>query len=288
MCMKTSLVERTPGAGRQANFSSGVASASASNWLDTWRHSPSYPCQSPSGAACASKGRALNTRRSANSAFLMVVPFLALLSGAGRVSENHSIPRERMELEEVLRMSARPVPARERAAGEEGLGGPFAEVDGEGDPVAVVAGEEHYVFVAGMAAEDGEHFFGEENRAAPAVGEAHGGQGRVQMADAVFKPAKTGGGLASANIVTAQIVRAVFDRAGAEWKARRCANVWGDKTGAEDDGVRFEQTSPQIGKVEGVERAARGEAEGFELRGGERGGGQRKGELRLGSGAQAG
>src|SRR5882724_13548223 len=72
MCMKTSLVERTPGAGRQANFSSGVASASASNWLDTWRHSPSYPCQSPSGGACASKGRALNNKKSANSAFLMV------------------------------------------------------------------------------------------------------------------------------------------------------------------------------------------------------------------------
>src|SRR5712664_3275006 len=72
MCMKTSLVERTPGAGRQANFSSGVASASASNWLDTWRHSPSYPCQIPSGAVCASKGRALNNKRSAKSTFLMV------------------------------------------------------------------------------------------------------------------------------------------------------------------------------------------------------------------------
>src|SRR5216684_3563553 len=71
MCMKTSLVERTPGVGRQANFSSGVVSANASNWLDTWRHSPSYPCQSPSGGAWASKGRALNNR-SAKSAFLMV------------------------------------------------------------------------------------------------------------------------------------------------------------------------------------------------------------------------
>src|ERR1700674_4625854 len=72
MCMKTSLVERTPGAGRQANFSSGVASASASNWLETWRHSPSYPCQIPSGAVCASKGRALDNNRSAKSTFLMV------------------------------------------------------------------------------------------------------------------------------------------------------------------------------------------------------------------------
>src|SRR6202158_6481846 len=69
--MKTSLVERTPGAGRQANFSSGMASASASNWLDTCRHSPSYPSQIPSGAVCASKERALNNKRSAKSAFLM-------------------------------------------------------------------------------------------------------------------------------------------------------------------------------------------------------------------------
>src|SRR6266478_837652 len=76
--MKTSLVERTPGAGRQANFSSGMASASASNWLDTWRHSPSYPCQSPSGAVCASKGRALNNKRITNSAFLMI----CLVSGS--------------------------------------------------------------------------------------------------------------------------------------------------------------------------------------------------------------
>src|SRR5882724_7700164 len=52
--MKTSLVERTPGAGRQANFSSGMASASAS------------------------KGRALNNRRNAKSTFLMV----GLVSGS--------------------------------------------------------------------------------------------------------------------------------------------------------------------------------------------------------------
>ncbi len=49
-----------------------------------------------------------------------------------------------------------------------------------------------------------------------------------------------------------------------------------------------QQASPQIGKVHSVKRAARGEAEGFELRGGERSGGQRKGEFRLSSGAQAG
>ena len=103
----------------------------------------------------------------------------------------------------------------------------MAEVDRESDTVAVVAGEDHHVFAArmplrGKPAEDGEHFFGEENRAAPAVRDAHGGKGRVQMADAVFEPAETPGGFASANIVPLwskplrgkpeQIVRAVFDR----------------------------------------------------------------------------
>jgi len=83
------------------------------------------------------------------------------------------------------------VPGRERAAVEEGLGSPLAEVDGEGDAVAVEAGEDEYLFAGGMflgnkPAEDGAHFFGEENGAAPAVGDAHVGEGGVQMADAVF------------------------------------------------------------------------------------------------------
>src|SRR5258708_39656088 len=83
------------------------------------------------------------------------------------------------------------MPGREGAAVEEGFGGPFAEVDGESDAVAVVAGEDHHLLAAWMEAEDGEHFFGEENRAAPAVRDAHGGKGGVQMSDAVFDPAGT-------------------------------------------------------------------------------------------------
>jgi len=60
------------------------------------------------------------------------------------------------------------------------LGGPFAEVNGEGDAVAVKTGEDDYLFAAGMPlwgkpAEDGAHFFGEEDRAAPAVRDAHFG-----------------------------------------------------------------------------------------------------------------
>src|SRR6266850_863128 len=276
MCMKTSLVERTPGAGRQANFSSGVASASASNWLDTWRHSPSYPCQSPSGGACASKGRALKNKRSTKSAFFMICLFLlfrfelrkTILYPERGWNWRRSCAARRRSHEKVGS-----VPVGERAAGEEGLGSPLAEVDGEGDAVAVVAGQDHHLFAARMASEDGEHFFGEEDRAAPAVGDAHVSKGRVQIADAAFEPAETAGSFAPADIVPAQIVRAIFDRARVQGKAGRRANVRRDKTGAKDDAVRFEQASPQIRKVHGVKRAARGQAEGFELRGGKRSGG---------------
>jgi hypothetical protein len=76
----------------------------------------------------------------------------------------------------------------------------------------------------------------------------------VQMADAVFEPAETLGGFAPANIIAAQIVRAAFDRVSTTEDARRLAD--GDEAGAEDDGVRIEQASPQIGKVESVKRAA--------------------------------
>ena len=125
---------------------------------------------------------------------------------------------------------------------EEGLGGPLAEVDGEGDAVAVEAGEDDCLFAGGMPlgrkpAEEGAHFFGEENGAAPAVGDAHVGEGGVQMADAVFEPAETGGGFATANIIAAQIVGGVFDGAAAEGKTRGRAYVRGDQAGAEDDAV---------------------------------------------------
>src|ERR1700738_3464767 len=66
MCMYTSLVERTPAAGRHANFSAGVASASAVNCRETCLHSPSYPCQIPSGGAWANKTGVLNKSHSKN------------------------------------------------------------------------------------------------------------------------------------------------------------------------------------------------------------------------------
>src|SRR5258708_11277513 len=122
-----------------------------------------------------------------------------------------------------------------------------------------------------MVAEDGEHSFREENRAAPAVRDAHGGKGWVQMADAVFEPAETLGGFASANVVPlwgkplrdkplggTQRGKPLGGRplrgkpaqtVSASGNAKRHAGRGGDEAGAEDDAIRFEQASPQIGKV---------------------------------------
>ena len=139
------------------------------------------------------------------------------------------------------------MPAREGTAGEEGFGSPFAEIDRESDAVAVEAGEDHYVLAARMPAEDGAHFLREENRAAPAVRNAHIGKRGVQVADAAFEPAETIGGFAHANVVAMQITQGVFDRVAAERKARRGTHVGRNKTRSEDDAIRFEQASPQIG-----------------------------------------
>src|SRR5215470_16422020 len=102
------------------------------------------------------------------------------------------------------------MPQRQRAAGKEGFGGPFAEVDRKGDSVAIVTGQDDHVLAAWMAAEDGAHSLGEENRAAPAVRDAHGMQSRMQIADTRFKPAEARGGFALTDIETVQIGRCVF------------------------------------------------------------------------------
>jgi len=65
-------VERTPGAGRHANLSAGVASAKAINGWETCFHSPSYPSQMPSGADWANNSGVLNENNTsicANSLF---------------------------------------------------------------------------------------------------------------------------------------------------------------------------------------------------------------------------
>src|SRR5260370_9053833 len=140
------------------------------------------------------------------------------------------------------------MPGRKGTAVEEGFGGPFSEVDGESDAVAVVAGENHHLSAARMLAEDGAHFIGQENRAAPAVGDADRCKRRVQIKNSVFERAETVGGFASANIEEVQIARGVFYGEVAEGKARRRSHVSGDQAGAEDGCIRFEQASPQIRK----------------------------------------
>ena len=168
------------------------------------------------------------------------------------------------------------------------MGCPLAEVDGEGDSVAVVAGEDDYIFAARMAAKDGAHSFGEENGASPAVRDAHGVQSRMKIADARFEPAQTRSGFTFADIETAQIKSGIFAGVAGGIAEKRAWGGWhGDEASAEDNAIGIEQTAPQIRKVDGVKRAARPEADGFELRGGERRGGQRKSQLRLGNVAQA-
>src|SRR5260370_33857724 len=103
----------------------------------------------------------------------------------------------------------------------------------------MVTGENHHLFAARMAAEYGAHFFGQKNRAAPAVRDADRCKRRVQVADAGFEPLEAGGGLASANIEAVEIARGGFDGAVAEGKARRQTHVTGEGTGDEHDAVRF-------------------------------------------------
>src|SRR5258708_38772226 len=116
-------------------------------------------------------------------------------------------------------------PGREGAAVEEGFGGPFAEVDGERDAVAVVAGEDHDVFVARMAAEDGAHFFGNKNRAAPAGRDAHGGKGGAQMAGAAFETAETANSFGPAKMIVVLILVAALSQARGEVSINMRARV---------------------------------------------------------------
>src|SRR6266403_2047111 len=139
-----------------------------------------------------------------------------------------------------------------------------------------------------MATEDGAHFFRQENRTTPTVRNTNIGKCGVQITNSAFQPAKTLGGFAPANVVAVQIAHGVFGGAAAERKTKRRAHVSGDQAGAENDAIRFEQASPQIGQIDGVKRAARREPDGFELCSGQRSGGQRKGKFRHSSVAQAG
>ena len=76
---------------------------------------------------------------------------------------------------------------RKFAIVEEGLGGPLAEVDGEGYAVAGVGAGKDQVFVGWMGAEDGDEMFCKKDRAAPAVSDADVFEGRMQRAHALFE-----------------------------------------------------------------------------------------------------
>ena len=79
------------------------------------------------------------------------------------------------------------IPIREFAIVEKSLGGPLAEVDGEGYAVAGVGACKDQVFVGWMGVEDGDEIFCEKDGAAPAVSDADVLQCGMQGADALFE-----------------------------------------------------------------------------------------------------
>src|SRR5664279_4996860 len=83
MCMRTSLVERTPGTGRHAKVSAGVASASATSCRETCTHSPSYPCQRPSRESTWA-GKAIVPRIVTRNSVFMLAPYLEITPCRGR------------------------------------------------------------------------------------------------------------------------------------------------------------------------------------------------------------
>ena len=64
------------------------------------------------------------------------------------------------------------LPVWKVAIAEEVLGRPFAEVDALSDAVAGVSAEEEKISIIGMGAEDGDEVFGDQDGAAPVVGDA--------------------------------------------------------------------------------------------------------------------
>ena len=179
------------------------------------------------------------------------------------------------------RMAEQSGPRGEGTEGQEGLGSPLAEIDGQGHAVAVVASEDQRVFAARMRPEDGAHLLGEKNGAGPAMRDARGAQRGMQIADTGLEPAETLGGFTLANIEPAHIERTEFARAGAGGRVEQFAgrSGHGNEAGAKNDASGVEHAAPQIGEVNSIKRAAQGKANGFELGRRKRRGGQCKGEF---------
>jgi len=88
------------------------------------------------------------------------------------------------------------------------LGGAVAEVDGESYAVAAKAAENENLFAEPVVAEDGPEVFAEKNGAAPTMGDANVGEGRMHVADAGFEPGETLRGDAFADVEAEQVVEA--------------------------------------------------------------------------------
>ena len=106
-----------------------------------------------------------------------------------------------------LEWMAGSIPDRQRPGTQQRFGGPLAEIYGERDAVPIVSGQDQHVLTVPMAAKNGPHAFGEENRAGPAVRNANGFQRGMQTVHAAFEPAETLRGFSLANIEAVQIGR---------------------------------------------------------------------------------
>lgn len=179
--------------------------------------------------------------------------------------------------------------ARKGAEAKEGLSGPTAKVNGEGDAVAAEAGKDENSFVSRMVSKDRAKIFCEENGAAPAVSNANGFESGVQIADASFEPFEALRRGTFVNIETQEIAIADAEAAGrTSCEGPTASSRTRNEACAEDDAVVFEQASPEIREINGVERAARREAGGAELNRLQRGRSEGKSKLGLGKGVEAG
>jgi hypothetical protein len=84
--------------GAHANFSSGVASASAINCWETCLHSPSYPCQIPSGGAEANTMGVLNKNHSKNVFNKHVFTIQLLLIAVAMIHLENDVQSQRIRL----------------------------------------------------------------------------------------------------------------------------------------------------------------------------------------------
>ena len=128
--------------------------------------------------------------------------------------------------------------------------------------MAAEAGEDEDSFVAGMAAENGAERPGDEDGAAPAVRDADIFESGMHVADARFEPMQAVGGDTLPDVEAQKIAEGAVGPALGKIRGENGARRFGrrEEACAEDDPVVLEEASPEIGKVDGVEGAAGGQA----------------------------